>query len=202
MQIREPGTNLQTQLLGVRVEAIIERPDGNRVNRVTGVIQTVALASPEAGFVVMIEDDEGVLHTRTSHWCELRVLPGQLSGDLYATMARAMGIDRDEAKRRFLAAAYGGRLDPPLGEATKPRTIVAFRDLKIGAAFQWLDPLDGWAKCKLVKLDKSPGWAMPDGWGFILADYRQVLGEHLCILLDEKAPMPAAPPIPMDEDLP
>ena len=64
-----------------------------------------------------------------------------------------------------------------------------FADVAIGQSFRLSPPPEGWSSGKLVKLAKMPGWAMPEGWDFILADDPDA--QSLVVeLLDEPAQMP------------
>ncbi len=47
---------------------------------------------------------------------------------------------------------------------------VTFAELPIGKAFRLVPRPHGWSGGKMVKLEKMPGWAMPEGWDFVLAD--------------------------------
>lgn len=65
---------------------------------------------------------------------------------------------------------------------------MTFADLKIGDTFQLDPPQPGWSQGKLVKLAKMPGWALPEGWDFVLADDTDA--QDLTVkLLDEPSPV-------------
>jgi len=72
-----------------------------------------------------------------------------------------------------------------------------FRDLVQGQAFRFKNPPDGWARTKLVKLKKMPGWAMAEGWDFVLADDPDCQ-DFLVEPLDEQPPVTEPAPIPQE----
>jgi hypothetical protein len=76
-------------------------------------------------------------------------------------------------------------------------TITTLRSLAPGDCFKFLKTPAGWSDGKLVLVDQAPGWAMPEGWDFVLktrAD--EALADQPVILLDEKAPIATGPVIP------
>lgn len=76
-------------------------------------------------------------------------------------------------------------------------TITTLRSLVPGDCFKFLKVPPGWSPGKLVLVDQAPGWAMPEGWDFVLktrAD--EALADQAVILLDEKAPIATGPTIP------
>lgn len=47
---------------------------------------------------------------------------------------------------------------------------MTFAEIPIGKAFRFVPRPHGWSGEKMVKLARMPGWAMPEGWDFVLAD--------------------------------
>jgi len=73
------------------------------------------------------------------------------------------------------------------------QVTVTFAELPIGKAFRFYPPPPGWSLDKLVKLEKMPGWAMPEGWDFVLADDPEAQA-FVVEPLDEAPQMPTGLP--------
>lgn len=68
-------------------------------------------------------------------------------------------------KGKLVLDELTGALVPP----SDPLIFMRFSQLKIGTCFRFKQPPSGWSSGKLVKVDIAPGWAMPEGWDFVLA---------------------------------
>lgn len=87
-----------------------------------------------------------------------------------------------------------GALVPPSVRPDLPK-VLTFEQLEIGACFIFRQQLTGWSPGKLVKVNQAPGWAMPEGWDFVLASETRC-AKFEVILLTEQAPQPSGPSIP------
>jgi len=80
------------------------------------------------------------------------------------------------------------------------KTFVRFDLLPIGACFRFEKPPKGWASCQLMKVEKHPGWAAPEGWDYVLASETEIADE-MCEVLNETPGTKHAPTYSWPSDL-
>ena len=71
-----------------------------------------------------------------------------------------------------------------------------FRNASTNDIFKFKNPPTGYSTGKLIKLEKAPGWAMPEGWDFVLADDPDVQDFEIEFITAPAPDMPKAPEIP------
>lgn len=154
---------IQTQLLGARIE-MKERSAGSGAAWYSdfdsdrgALVGTVRLVAAVGGQIVLHVEDD-------EGWIHSRSTTSHIYRVLsYNTPSTIDALD--SLKRR----------------------ILPFKLVDVGESFRFTRPPPGFATCKLVKVEKTPGWAMPEGWGFVLADDPEVQA-FMCEVLDERAP--------------
>jgi hypothetical protein len=75
------------------------------------------------------------------------------------------------------------------GRLDHDQAIATFGELNFGVAFRFVEAPPGWSTGKLVKVREAPGWAMSEGWDFVLASEIS-LKDVAVYILDEPFPTP------------
>lgn len=77
-------------------------------------------------------------------------------------------------------------------KANEPVTLikmVPFKTLSVGTSFQFVNAPQGWFDGKLVKVESMPGWAAPEGWGYVLATEPEL--QDVAVFAIDEAPPPS-----------
>lgn len=190
-----------------------------------GVIRSVGIAG-DGNIIMQIEDREGWIHTRSSHSHTYRIDHVKSALDKLAQLSQAYGgyqelkfdglradpyrqgaaivLQREptkEERERFKLAFH--RMLYNAGDNrvryAKPPDRRELGDLKIGDRFRFVSAPEGWTDQKLLIVEKSQGWAAPEGWDYLVWPPPDSIRKELVELLKESAPVTGGPFVPEEE---